>query len=169
MISHPLYGLRARWPSCLAALLLAACSQSASQLPALDPGSAATCTLDGMQLQDFPGSKAQLRYDDGKTDYFCDVMELFAAVLAPEQVHPAGAMYVQDMGAAEWSHPQGHWIAATAAMYVVGSRAHGSMGATIVPFAEHAAAEAFAAREGGKVLHFKQVTAAMLLPAGGRH
>lgn len=150
-----------QWRLWLAAAVLAGCGQAAS-LQAADPAADTACALDGMVLRDFPGAKAQIRYTDGKTDYFCDVVELLRTLLAPEQARGNSAQYVQDMGKADWNHPQGHWIAAREAVYVVGSRAVGSMGPTVVPFAQLSDAHAFVAREGGKVVRFTDITLAML-------
>jgi copper chaperone NosL len=149
------------WRQALAVAVLAGCGQAAS-LYAVDPAADTACSLDGMVLRDFPGAKAQIRYADGKTEYFCDVVELLRMLLAPEQARGNSAQYVQDMGKADWNHPQGHWIAAKEALYVVGSRAVGSMGPTVVPFAQMSDAHAFVAREGGKVVRFADITLALL-------
>ena len=37
-------------------------------------------------------------------------MELFHTLLAGEQVRAMQAVYVQDMGQADWNQPKGHWI-----------------------------------------------------------
>lgn len=51
------------------------------------------------------------------------------------------------------SAPIGNWIAADAAVYVVGAGVAGGMGAPeIVPFADRAAADAFIARYGGRAV-----------------
>jgi len=152
---------RLRW-SALTALVLAACTHTAASLPAIDPSDQAACALDGMLLRDFPGPKAQIRFADGKTDYFCDVMELLSEMLAPEQHRATSSFYVQDMGQADWQKPQGHWIPARDALYVVGSNAQGSMGQTIASFARQADAEAFVQQQAGKVLRFDQITPTML-------
>lgn len=148
-------------------LALAACGQAVVLPAAQEPDSNTACALDGMVLQDYPGAKAQIRYADGKTEYFCDVLELVRTLLAPEQERRPNAQYVQDMGKADWARPVGHWIPARDAVYVVGSRARGSMGATIVPFAQQADAQAFARREGGDVVRFADITLAMLDKTGG--
>jgi copper chaperone NosL len=67
---------------CLVALLLAACTPATPHLAAQEPNADTACSLDGMMLRDFPGPKAQIQYAEGAPDYFCDVMELFALVLA---------------------------------------------------------------------------------------
>ncbi|MYN10166.1 nitrous oxide reductase accessory protein NosL [Pseudoduganella aquatica] len=162
--------LRLRWSGWAATLLLAACGQAVTKLAALEPDSNAACALDGMVLKDFPSSKAQIRYEDGKTDYFCDVMELFSMVLMPDQRRPVAGLYVQDMARAVWDRPMGHWIPAQHAWYVAGSRRAGSMGPTIVPFGTAETARAFAAAEGGRVLRFDQVDSSQLRMAGaGAH
>lgn len=152
---------RLRWTA-LAALVLAACTHTAANLPAIDPSDEAACALDGMLLRDFPGPKAQIRFVDGKTDYFCDVTELLSEMLAPEQHRATSAFYVQDMGKADWQQPRGHWISARDALYVIGSKAQGSMGPTIASFSQQAAADAFVQQQGGKVLRFEQITLNML-------
>lgn len=145
--------------ACLAAALaLAACSQVASNVAPHEPDAGTVCSLDGMHLNDFPGPKAQVQYAEGAADYFCDLMELFAQVLAPEQKRSVAGVFVQDMGAADWTAPRGHWIDARKAWYVVGSRKQGSMGPTFGSFATDGAAQAFAQKEGGKVLRFEQIT-----------
>lgn len=160
---------RARLAGIAAILLLAACSPAIQQALAQEPSADTACALDGMVLQDFPGPKAQIQYGEGKPDFYCDLMELFAVVLAPEQKRAVAGLFVQDMGKADWEHPQGHWIAAKSASYVVGSRKSGSMGPTLASFSTAQEATAFAKAEGGKVLPFEQITAAMLTPSGAAH
>lgn len=117
------------------------------------------CALDGMLLADYPGPKAQILYaDQGEPDFFCDTMELFATVLAPEQKRPVSKIFVQDMGKADWQSPEGHWIEAQGAFYVVGSKMHGSMGPTFGSFASETDAADFARLNGGKVMKFSDIT-----------
>ncbi|HEX8610948.1 MAG TPA: nitrous oxide reductase accessory protein NosL [Telluria sp.] len=145
-----------------AAGLLAACSEQALTATAQEPGSDTACALDGMVLLDFPGPKAQIQYAEGKADYYCDLMELFTVLLAPEHKRRVAGAFVQDMGKTAWDKPSGHWIAAKDALYVVGSKKQGSMGPTFGSFSDPAQAAAFAKAEGGKVLPYSQITAAML-------
>ena len=77
-------------------------------------------------------------------------------------VRAAKAVFVQDMGKAKWEQPVGHWIDAKTAIYVLGSKRHGSMGPTIASFAQEADAVKFAAEYGGKVLRFGEITADMV-------
>lgn len=145
-----------------AMLLLAACSQAARTAAAQEPAADTACALDGMVLKDFPGSKAQVQYVEGKPDYYCDLMELFAVMLAPENKRQVAGVFVQDMGKTDWANPSGHWIAAKDALYVVGSRKQGSMGPTFGAFSSAQDAAAFVQKEGGQVLPYNQITAAML-------
>ena len=111
-----------------------------------------------MLLLDYPGPKAQIHYDQGAPEFFCDTVEMFAIYPRPEQQKRILAVYVQDMGKADWTKPQGHWIDAKMAFYVEGSKLHGSMGPTLGAFAAEKDAQSFAQKEGGRVLRFDQVT-----------
>ncbi|MES2148440.1 MAG: nitrous oxide reductase accessory protein NosL [Pseudomonadota bacterium] len=155
------------WGSWCAALVLGACSQVAPSVIALEPGADAACALDGMVLKDFPGPKAQILYAEGRPDYYCDLMELFAVLQAPEQKRKVAAIFVQDMAKADWEHPSGHWIAARGALFVVGSKKAGSMGPTFGAFSTREAAAAFVQLEGGNIVAFDQITPAML--STGKH
>jgi copper chaperone NosL len=152
----------------LGALALGACQNAGTAAPRAAAVTRDTpCSLDGMTLADFPGPKAQILYERGAPDFFCDTIELFATVLRPEQPRRIVAIYVQDMALADWNDPQGHWIDARSAFYVAGSDQHGSMGATLASFATEAAARGFAARHGGAVYRFDQVTPQMAVLDGG--
>ena len=148
------------------ALLLAACNPAPLSVAAQEPGLDTVCALDGMVLKDFPGSKAQVHYTEGKPDYYCDLMELFAVLLSPEHKRKVAAVYVQDIGKTDWAAPSGHWILAKDALFVVGSKKQGSMGPTFGAFSSAPEAASFVQREGGKVVPFDQVTAAMLDTGG---
>lgn len=154
--------------SIAAAAVLAGCDRSeAAAVHALEPGSDTPCSLDGMTLADFPGPKAQILYERGDPDFFCDTVEMFAIFIKPEQQRVVRAVFVQDMGQADWANPAGYWIDAKSAFYVAGSRARGSMGPTIASFAREQDARDFAGREGGKVLRFGEVTPDMAVLDGG--
>lgn len=153
-----------RFAPIAALLLLAACGDAARTLAAAEPADDAVCALDGMSLKDYPGPKAQIVSRDGKTDYFCNLAELFEVLSGGDGAHSAGASYVQDMGQADWNKPRGHWIDARSAFYVLDSRARGAMGPAIGSFARREDAQAFAAREGGRVLAFAQIRPGMLNP-----
>jgi copper chaperone NosL len=148
-------------------VLLAACSHAVPQAVAQEPTSDTACSLDGMLLKDFPGPKAQIHYAEGKPDFFCDLLEMFSALLAPEQKRPVAATFVQDMGKTDWDHPSANWIPAKSAYYVVGSKKRGSMGPTFGSFSSMQDAEKFVTMEGGKILRFEQITPDMANLGGG--
>jgi copper chaperone NosL len=146
------------------------CSPSASDstVQPVEIDGATTCDLDGMLLADYPGPKAQVHYvGQAAPTYFCDTVEMFAALLRPEQVRAVRQVFVQDMAKADWEQPRGHWFDAKTGFYVVGSKRHGSMGPTIASFAAEADARSFASVHGGKVLGFAQVTPEMADLGGG--
>lgn len=156
----------------LAAGFLTACgpggSDGAAKLAAVEIDQSTACSLDGMLLSDYPGPKAQIIYADRpEPEYFCDTVEMFGIYLKPEQVRPVKAIFVQDMGKADWDQPRGAWIDAKAAWYVIGSSRHGSMGPTIGSFAQQADAQKFAQAHGGKILAFDAITPDMAVLDGG--
>lgn len=154
-------------PVLFATLLLTACGEPARPAVPLEIAGDTACALDGMILRDFPGPKAQIHYDQGAPDFFCDTREMFSILLRPEQKKRIVAIYTQDMGKADWDRPESHWIDAKSAFYVIGSPRRGSMGPTVPSFAGEADARKFAEQFGGKVLPFAQVTLDMVDLSGG--
>ncbi len=149
--------------------LLAACGKGGDN-PAtpVEIAKDTACTLDGMLLADYPGPKAQIHYaGQPAPEFFCDTMEMLSMYLKPEQARKVNAVYVQDMGKTPWQSPQGAWIDARTAYYVLGSKKHGSMGPTLASFGKEAEAQAFAKEQGGKVLPFAQITPDMVRLDGG--
>lgn len=133
---------------------------------AIEPGT--TCALDGMLLADYAGPKAQIHYAGvAEPDWFCDTIEMFSVLQNPEQARRLSAVYVQDMGQADWNHPSGHWIDARTAVYVFGSKRHGSMGPTAAAFATEADAKRFIEANGGRLFRFDTVTPEMVVLDGG--
>ena len=151
--------------------LLSGCGDKVAEQTSLAPveiDRSTSCELDGMLLADYPGPKAQIHFaGQDKPAFFCDTVELFNTLLAGEQVRPIRAVYVQDMGQADWNEPKGHWIDAKTAVYVLGSKRHGSMGPTIASFAQQADATKFAGEYGGKVLRFVDIQRDMVDLSGG--
>lgn len=148
-------------------LWLAGCGESAKSTQPLEITGDTACALDGMILKDFAGPKAQIHYDQGEPDFFCDTREMFSIFLRPEQKKRITGIYTQDMGKADWTRPEGQWIDAKTAFYVVGSPRRGSMGPTVPSFAQEAEARKFAEQHGGKVLPFAQVNIDMVDLSGG--
>lgn len=154
----------------VAALAAGGCDsrQAAGPAAAVDFKEGASCSLDGMVLSEYPGPKGQVLYEGGDgPEWFCDTMELLNALLKPEQVRRVRGAWVQDAAAVQWDQPRGGWIDARQAVYVLGSRKKGSMGATAAPFRDAAAAQAFATATGGKVVPFAEITATMVDLSGG--
>jgi copper chaperone NosL len=134
---------------------------------AVEPDRNTVDAVDGMILLDYPGPKGQIHYAEGKPDFFCDTVGMLSMYLQPEQQKRVRALFVQDMSQADWKNPLGHWIDAKAAFYVAGSKARGAMGPTLASFAREEDAQAFAARDGGRVYRFDQVTPGMVVLDGG--
>lgn len=154
-----------------AALGLAGCGRSQEAADARTPAeitAQSSCSLDGMLLSDYPGPKGQIRFAQvAEVQWFCDTVELLSTLLAPEQVRPVLSAFVQDMGKADWEQPVGHWIDARTALYVLGSRRHGSMGPTAASFSAEADAQAFMQQYGGKLLGFASIRPEMVDLSGG--
>jgi copper chaperone NosL len=148
-------------------LLIAGCTAQPGTVQPQEITKATVCSLDGMLLMDHPGPKGQVHYDQGPPDFFCDTKEMFAIYLRPEQRKRVVGVFTQDMGKADWSRPEGHWIDAKAAFYVFGSTLHGSMGPTVASFAREEDAQAFAKKNGGRVLRFENVTLDLVALDGG--
>ena len=143
-------------------------SQSTKPLAPVEIDAATSCDLDGMLLADYPGPKAQIHYaGQAAPTFFCDTVEMFNTLLAPEQVKAVQAVYVQDMGKADWAQPRGNWTDATSGFYVLGSKRHGSMGPTIASFAQELDAKKFAQQWGGKLLRYAEVKPGMVDLSGG--
>jgi copper chaperone NosL len=156
--------------ACVLLVMLGGCqgkNESAVPVP-VEVDARTTCSLDGMLLNDYPGPKGQLFYADASApEFFCDTIELLHVLRAPEQVRAIKAVYVQDMAQANWDAPSGHWIDARQALYVLGSKKRGSMGATLASFAQEADARRFIEQEGGQLLRFSEIKADMVDLSGG--
>lgn len=127
-----------------------------------------SCELDGMLLADFPGPKAQVHYvGQDKPSFFCDTVELLNTLLAGEQVRAVKVAYVQDMGKADWNQPEGHWIDVKTAIFVMGSKRHGSMGPTVATFALESDATRFAGEYGGRLMRLADIKPEMVDLSGG--
>ncbi|WP_375173633.1 nitrous oxide reductase accessory protein NosL [Pseudooceanicola sp.] len=118
-----------------------------------------------MDIIEHDGPKGQVQLDGlPGALFFSQVRDTVAYLHMPEQSHDIAVAYVQDMsGPATWETP-GPWIEATSALYVLGSDARGGMDAPeFVPFSDRTAAEAFAARHGGQIRPFAEITSADVL------
>ncbi|MGL1833094.1 nitrous oxide reductase accessory protein NosL [Rhodocyclaceae bacterium SMB388] len=155
-----------------AAGLLIACGRSGDRVAAPEAlafDDSTVCVLDGLRLVDHAGPKAQIFWSDRPDpDFHCDTVEMFHVVLASgRRQQSIRALYVQDMGEADWFEPRGHWIDAKSALYVEGSSRLTAMGKTLVSFSRLPDAEAFADAHGGRILRFDDVDADMVALDGG--
>jgi copper chaperone NosL len=155
--------------SAMALATLMACQPAAdSTVTPVEIGDATSCALDGMLLADYPGPKAQIHFaNQNEPEFFCDTIEMFSVLLNPEQVRKVTGVFVQDMGATDWTSPKGAWIDARKAFYVMGSSKKGSMGPTYASFADKGAAEKFAAEHGGHLMLFSDFKPDMAKLDGG--
>jgi copper chaperone NosL len=115
----------------------------------------------GMALLEHEGPKGQilLRGSD-RPVWFSSARDAIAFTMLAEEAKTLRAVYVSDMGRAEsWEQPGAtNWVEARRAVFVIGSRRMGGMGAAeAVPFSDRQAADRFAAEHGGRVLTFAQV------------
>lgn len=158
----------------VALMLLSACREEAAQdVTALDLTPETTGFYCQMNLLEHPGPKAQAHLEGmpGMPLFFSQVRDGIAFTRMPEKLAPLLVLYVNDMGrqGATWEEPgPGNWIRADDAWYVLGSGRQGGMGAPeTVPFADEAAARAFAAAEGGEVMRLDAIPdAAVIAPVG---
>ncbi len=149
----------------VAVLLLAACAreEAAKPLP-VEFTRKDACVVCGMIIVDFPGAKAQIHYRNGRIDPFCSTLDMFNFYLQPDRPGGIVAVYVNDMGKADWKHPVDHWIDATKAVYVYGGDVMLPMGEALVPFSDIKDAERYMREHGGRIVRFDDVTLEMLRP-----
>ena len=146
----------------LAAFLLAGCGED---VPIPEPEALTREAIGeycNMIVADHPGPKAQV-FEKGrkKPVWFSSVRDALAYLALFGEAQRPLAVYVHDMGrATRYEKPpdDGIWVQAKDAVYVIGSRKRGGMGAReTVPFASRARAKAFAAKHGGKVVAYSDI------------
>lgn len=112
----------------------------------------------GMNLIEHGGPKGQILLSSRADPlWFSSARDTVAFTLLPEEPKDIRAIYVSDMSRApSWENPgPNNWVDARAAFFVIGSRLRGGMGAAeTVPFSNRAAADKFAAEQGGRVVTF---------------
>jgi copper chaperone NosL len=154
----------------MAAILLPGCNQdttSSAVPPPLALNSDAMGVFCGMSLIEHSGPKGQI-ITASRIDpfWFTSVRDTVAFTLMPDQPRDIRAIYVSDMARApSWEDPGAtNWIDARKAFFVIESRKQGGMGAAeAVPFGNRAAAAAFAAANGGRVVTFAEIPSAYVL------
>jgi copper chaperone NosL len=115
-----------------------------------------------MILADHLGPKGQVILEAGEdTLWFSSARDTLAFLMLPEEPKRMDAVYVSDMGAAPWDHPEKSrdaWVDARDAWYVIGSSKSGGMGqAEAVPFSDEEAARRFSLEYGGDVLRYAEI------------
>ncbi|MGZ7458749.1 nitrous oxide reductase accessory protein NosL [Pseudomonas sp. Ma2-10] len=146
-------------------LLLTACDSSAqatysSAAEAFHPSD--ECHVCGMIINGFPGPKGEVVERAG-VKKFCSTAEMIGWWLQPENHHGDAKLYVHDMGRSPWNAPDdAHLIDAKDAFYVVGTQLKGAMGVVLASFSSREAAEKLAAKQGGHLLRFSEITPAVL-------
>jgi copper chaperone NosL len=129
----------------------------------------------GMMLADHEGPKGQIHLASrSEPVWFSSVRDTIAFLRLPEEPRGITAIYVNDMAKAKnWEQPErGAWVDARLAWFVIESEMRGGMGAPeAVPFSDRAAADAFRAANGGRVVRLDEIPDAYVLgpvdlPAG---
>ena len=123
-----------------------------------------------MNVLEHPGPKGQIILASRiEPVWFSSARDALAFTMLPEEPKDIRAIYVSDMAKApSWEEPgANNWVDAKQALFVVGSRIKGGMGADeAVPFSDRAAANSFASENGGRVLAFAEVPRDYVLGAG---
>lgn len=113
-----------------------------------------------MLVKSHAGPKAQVFLAGEEMPlWFSSVRDGIAFMRLPEETRKVAALYVTDVGRADWNAPEpGTWIEVGEAWYVVGSRRRGGMGAPeLVPFSKREDAVAFSSTHGGQVMALADV------------
>lgn len=123
-----------------------------------------------MIVLDHKGPKGQIHIAGRKAPiWFSSVRDTLAFTMLPEEPKRITAIYVNDMSNTPWKRPGPEtWIDAKTAHYVIGSSKRGGMGAAeAVPFKAQAAAKAFVAKFGGRVVAFGEIPRDYILGESG--
>ena len=142
---------------------LAGCNEEVAQAPPppRELTRAAIGHYCGMNVLEHAGPKGQIILAS-RTDpiWFSSARDAIAFTMLPEEPKDIRAIYVSDMAKApSWEDPgANNWVDARQALFVIGSRVKGGMGAPeTVPFSSRAVAHKFAADHGGQVVAFDDV------------
>lgn len=155
-----------------AALALAGCDDAevASAPPPAKLTRDATGHYCRMIVLDHKGPKGQIHLAGQTTPvWFSSVRDTVAFTMLREESKRIAAIYVNDMTSTPWDRPGAEtWIDAKKALYVIGSKKRGGMGAAeAVPFKGAEAAKAFAAKFGGRVVAFDKIPRKYILGEAG--
>ena len=111
-----------------------------------------------MNLLEHKGPKGQIILaSQAEPIWFSSARDTFSFTMLAEEPKDIRAVYVSDMAKApSWDKPgANNWVDAHQAFFIIGSSKRGGMGAPeTVPFSDGAAAAAFSAANGGKIVTF---------------
>lgn len=153
-------------------LLFAACEEKTAEAPPPPQQLTASSTghYCGMNVLEHSGPKGQIILASQKEPvWFSSARDAFSFTMLPEEPKDVRAVYVSDMSKApSWDRPgEANWVDAKQAFFVIGSRIKGGMGAEeTVPFSDKAAAEKFAAEQGGHIVSFDEMPRQYVLGSG---
>ncbi|MBE9540344.1 MAG: nitrous oxide reductase accessory protein NosL [Proteobacteria bacterium] len=119
-----------------------------------------------MTVVEHQGPKGQIILTDKEDPlWFTSVRDTMAFTILPGEPKNIAAIYVTDIGKANWDNPEpSTWIDARQAWFVVGSDVSGGMGAPeLVPFGEKAEALAFIQEHGGEIFEYADIPREMFL------
>jgi copper chaperone NosL len=146
------------------ALALAGCNDPKTAEAAPPPQEMTAAAIGrycGMNVMEHPGPKGQIILASQKEPiWFSSARDALSFTMLPEEPKDIRAIYVSDMAKApSWDEPgAANWVDARKASFVIDSKMKGGMGAAeAVPFSDEAAAERFAAENGGRVVAFADV------------
>ncbi len=122
-----------------------------------EPDGATECALDRMIVQNFAGPKAQIHYQDGRVEFFCETEEIVSVMKQPGTGSQVLEIFVQDASQINWDHPVGGWVNAKEVYFVKESRKEGAMGSTLAPFFKKSEAEEFVKLYGGSIVRFSEL------------
>lgn len=151
-------------------LVLAACGESQTPPPRpREPTGQAIGYYCRMTLTEHTGPKAQI-FLPGEAEplWFSSVRDGLIYTRLEGAGRKLLAFYVNDMAVGDWDHPApGAWMEAAKAIFVIGStKSGGGMGGgEVVPFSNPAAAAAFVARHGGRIVRIGDIDDAELFAA----
>jgi copper chaperone NosL len=154
-------------------LALAACNQEQASVKPPPPHDLTTDAIGyfcGMNVLEHSGPKGQIILASRSDPvWFSSARDALAFTMLPEEPKDIQAIYVSDMGKApSWDKPGvANWVEAHSAIFVIGSRLKGGMGADeAVPFSDKAAAERFASEHGGRIVSFGDMPRDYILTPG---
>ena len=154
-------------------LAFAACDQEQANVPPPPPQvltSDAIGYFCGMNVLEHLGPKGQIILASrSEPVWFSSARDALAFTMLPEEPKDIQAIYVSDMGKApSWDKPGvANWVEAHHAVFVIGSRLKGGMGADeAVPFSDPAAAEKFVSEQGGRIVSFADMPRDYILTSG---